>query len=88
MIHSWRLVSHLMLALNLVVGTQMNVYWGHTAGQEGTAKVRDEMLRGAAKMYDREKVNVVVQPQSPLPQQAHERSQSAAYGCKSQYTQH
>ena len=88
MIHSWRLVSHLMLALNLVIGTQMNVYWGRTAGQEGTAKVRDEMLRGAAKMYDREKVNVVVQPQSPLPQQAHERSQSAAYGRKSQYTQH
>ena len=58
MIHSWRLVSHLTLALNLVVGTQMNVYWGRTAGQDGTAKVRDEMLLGAAKVYDREKVDV------------------------------
>ena len=72
----------LALVLNLVVGAQMCVYWGRAAGQEGAAKVRDEMSLGAAKIYGRKKVDVVVQPQSPLPQQVHERSQSAAYGRK------
>ena len=69
----------LALMLNLIIGAQTCVYWGRTAGQEGAAKVSDEMSLGAAKIYDRKKVNVNVQPQSPLPQQAHERSQSAAY---------
>ena len=73
----------LAFALNLVVGAQMYVYWGRTGGQEGATKVRDEMSLGAAKeVYGREKVDVVVQPQSPLPQRAHERSQSAVYGRK------
>ena len=57
----------------------MYVYWGRTAGQEGAVKVCDEMSLGATKVYGREKVDVVVQPQSPLPQQAHEHSQSVAY---------
>ena len=73
----------LALTLNLVVGAQMYVYWGRTAGQEDAAKVRNEMsLVTAKEVYGREKVEVVVQPQSPLPQHAHERSQSAAYGHK------
>ena len=46
------------------------------------AKVCDEMLLGATKVYGREKVDVVVQPQSPLLQQAHQCSQSAVYGHK------
>jgi hypothetical protein len=37
------------------------------------AKVRDEMLLGAAKGDGREKVDVILQPQSPLLQQVHER---------------
>jgi mannose-P-dolichol utilization defect protein 1 len=71
----------LALALNLVVGAQMYAYWGRSVGQEGAAK---EISLGAAKvMYEREKVDVVVQPQSPLPQQAtQQHSQPAAYGRK------
>ncbi|KAH9053982.1 mannose-P-dolichol utilization defect 1 protein [Lactarius deliciosus] len=74
----------LALALNLIVGVQMYAYWGSGVGQESAAKVRDEVSLGSAKeMYVREKVDVVVQPQSPLPQQAtHQHSQSAAYGRK------
>ena len=60
------------LVLNLVVGAQMYVYWGRTAGQEGMAKVHDEMLLSAAKVDGREKVDVILQPQSPLLQQVHE----------------
>ncbi|KAH9016920.1 hypothetical protein EDB85DRAFT_1873787 [Lactarius pseudohatsudake] len=74
----------LALALNLIVGVQMYAYWGRGAGQDSAAKVRDEILLGSAKeVYVREKVDVVVQPQSPLPQQAtHQHTQSAAYGRK------
>ena len=74
----------LALALNLVVGVQMYAYWGRSVGQEGAAKVHDEISLGYAKeVYSREKVDVVVQPQSPLPQQAtHQQSQSVAYGRK------
>ncbi|KAH9015292.1 hypothetical protein EDB84DRAFT_1567770 [Lactarius hengduanensis] len=74
----------LALALNLIVGVQMYAYWGRGAGQDSAAKVRDEISLGSAKeVYVREKVDVVVQPQSPLPQQAtHQHTQSAAYGRK------
>ncbi|KAH8992574.1 mannose-P-dolichol utilization defect 1 protein [Lactarius hatsudake] len=74
----------LALALNLIVGVQMYAYWGRGVGQDSAAKVRDEISLGSAKeVYVREKVDVVVQPQSPLPQQAtHQHSQSAAYGRK------
>ena len=68
-----------VLALNLIIAVQMYMYWGHTASQEGAAKVCDEMLLSAAKVYDREKADIVVQPQSHLLQQVHERSQSAVY---------
>ena len=71
----------LALALNLIVGVQMYAYWGRGVGQEGAAKVRDDISLGATKeVYGREKVDIVVQPQSPLPQQAtHQPSQSATY---------
>jgi len=71
----------LAFVLNLVVGAQMYVYWGRS---ESVAKVRDEISLGAPKeVYAREKVDIVVQPQSPLPQQAtHQHTQSAAYGRK------
>ncbi|KAH8984450.1 hypothetical protein EDB92DRAFT_1887037 [Lactarius akahatsu] len=74
----------LALALNLIVGVQMYTYWGRGVGQDSAAKVRDEISLGSAKeVYVREKVDVVVQPQSPLPQQAtHQHTQSAAYGRK------
>ncbi|KAH9172013.1 hypothetical protein EDB89DRAFT_2096290 [Lactarius sanguifluus] len=74
----------LALALNLIVGVQMYAYWGRGVGQDSAAKVRDEISLGSSKeVYVREKVDVVVQPQSPLPQQAtHQHSQSAAYGRK------
>jgi mannose-P-dolichol utilization defect protein 1 len=73
----------LAFALNIVVGAQMYAYWGRGVGQEGPTKAREDVTLGAAKemSYGREKVDVVVQPQSPLPQQAtHQHSQSAAYG--------
>jgi mannose-P-dolichol utilization defect protein 1 len=72
----------LALALNVIVGAQMYVYWGR--GENVANKVRDEISLGAPReVYAREKVDVVVQPQSPLPQQAtHQHSQSAAYGRK------
>lgn len=73
----------LALALNVIVGAQMYMYWGRS---ESVAKVvRDEVSLGASsrEVYAREKVDVVVQPQSPLPQQAtHQHAQSAAYGRK------
>ena len=55
------------------------MYWGHTASQEGAAKVCDEMSLSAANVYGREKADIVVQLQSHLLQQVHERSQSAVY---------
>jgi mannose-P-dolichol utilization defect protein 1 len=73
----------LAFALNLVVGAQMYVYWGRGVGQEGATKAREDVTLGASKemSYGREKVDVVVQPQSPLPQQAtHQHSQSVTYG--------
>ncbi|KAI9430244.1 hypothetical protein H4582DRAFT_1442125 [Lactarius indigo] len=74
----------LALSLNLILGAQMYAYWGRGVGQDSAAKVRDEIPFGTPKeVYGREKVDVVVQPQSPLPQQAtHQHSQSAAYGRK------
>jgi mannose-P-dolichol utilization defect protein 1 len=73
----------LAFALNIVVGAQMYAYWGRGVCQEGPTKAREDITLGGAKemSYGREKVDVVVQPQSPLPQQAtHQHSQSAAYG--------
>lgn len=75
----------LAFTLNLVVGVQMYVYWGRGVSQDGMTKAREDVSLGATKeaVYGREKVDVVVQPQSPLPQQAtHQHSQSAAYGRK------
>ncbi|KAF8266297.1 hypothetical protein EI94DRAFT_1586163 [Lactarius quietus] len=74
----------LAFALNLVVGAQMYGYWGRGIGSESAPKLRDDISLGTPKeVYGREKVDVVVQPQSPLPQQAtHQHSQSAAYGRK------
>jgi mannose-P-dolichol utilization defect 1 len=77
----------LALTLNLVVGAQMYAYWGKgvAVGHEIDAKARYESppLGGKQANYGREKVDVVVQPQSPSPHQAvHQPSQSAAYGRK------
>jgi mannose-P-dolichol utilization defect 1 len=79
----------LALALNLIIGAQVYVYWGKgvvgVVGHETSAKARDESppLGGKQASYGREKVDVVVQPQSPPPHQAaHQQSQSAAYGRK------
>ena len=79
----------LALVLNLVVGIQMYVYWGKGSGFSvvaGHEKVRDEFPLGEGREiggYGREKVDIVVQPQSPpshLP--THQHLQSAAYGRK------
>jgi mannose-P-dolichol utilization defect 1 len=78
----------LALALNLVVGAQMYVYWGKgvaPVGHEAGAKARDGFppLGGKQASYGQEKVDVVVQPQNPSSQQAmHQHSQSAASGRK------
>ncbi len=78
----------LSLVLNLVVGIQMYVYWGKgsvvsvTAGHE---KARDEFPLGGKEVggYGREKVDIVVQPQSPSSHPStHQHLQSAAYGRK------
>ena len=79
----------LALVLNLVVGIQMYAYWGKgsvvgaVAGQE---KTRDEFPLGGGKEiggYGREKVDIVVQPQSPLSHTpTHQHSQPAVSGRK------
>ena len=78
----------LALVLNLVMGIQMYVYWGKgsvvsvVAGHE---KARDEFPLGGREIgdYGREKVDIVIQPQSPSSHPpTHQHSQSAAYGRK------
>jgi len=74
----------LAFVLNLVVGVQMYAYWGKgiVASSETGAKARDEFPLGGKEIsYGREKVDIVVQPQSPTPHQAtHQQSQPSAYG--------
>ena len=76
----------LALVLNIVLGVQMYVYWGKggvVVSHETDAKVREDFppLGGKEASYGREKVDVVVQPQSPSPHQAvNQHSQSAPYG--------
>jgi mannose-P-dolichol utilization defect protein 1 len=84
----------LAFVLNLIVGVQMYAYWGRgsivIANQEtgAAAKPRDQFPLGGGRetSYGREKVDVVVQPQSPPPpHQAthqHQQGQSATYGRK------
>ncbi|KAH9954936.1 hypothetical protein BC827DRAFT_1142290 [Russula dissimulans] len=77
----------LAFVLNLIVGVQMYAYWGKgvvIASYETGTKARDEFpLGGKDNSYGREKVDIVVQPQSPAPHQAtHQHSQSSAYGRK------
>lgn len=79
----------LAFVLNVIVGIQMYVYWGKGSGVSvaaGHEKGRDEFQLGGGREiggHGREKVDIVVQPQSPpshLPTQ--QPSQSAAYGRK------
>jgi len=79
----------LSLLLNLVLGIQMYAYWGKgivgsSQHEMMDAKARDEFpLGGRATSYGREKVDIVVQPQSPSPHQStHQHSQSATHGRK------
>jgi mannose-P-dolichol utilization defect protein 1 len=78
----------LALVLNLVVGIQMYVYWGKGSGVSvaGHEKVRDEIPLGGGREisgYGREKVDIVVQPQSPSSHPpTHQHLQPAAYGRK------
>ncbi|KAI9450414.1 hypothetical protein F5148DRAFT_987067, partial [Russula earlei] len=78
----------LAFVLNLVVGVQMYAYWGKgvvVVNYEMGSKARDEFPLGAKETtsYGREKVDIVVQPQSPTRHPAtHQHSQSAAYGRK------
>lgn len=76
----------LALVLNLVVGIQMYAYWGKGVSAVGHEKTRDEFPLGGGKEiagYGREKVDIVVQPQSPLPHTpTHQHSQSAVSGRK------
>ncbi|KAH9978350.1 hypothetical protein BJV74DRAFT_859709 [Russula compacta] len=89
----------LALALNLVLGVQMYAYWGKGSGvgvgaghEMDAAKTRDEILLGGGGAgretgnYGREKVDIVVPPQSPSPSQHHQAqhqpSPSATYGRK------
>jgi len=78
----------LALALNLVVGVQMYAYWGKgivvgSGSHEMDVKVRDEFpLGGRGTGYGREKVDIVVQPQSPPHQSTHHPSQSVTHGRK------
>lgn len=79
----------LALVLNLVVGIQMYVYWGKGSGisvAAGHEKARDEFPLGGGREiggYGREKVDIVVPPQSPSSHPpAHQHSPSAAYGRK------
>lgn len=76
----------LALVLNLVMGIQMYVYWGKGSGVSGIAgqeKARDGFPLGGREIggYGREKVDIVVQPQSPSSHSpTHQHSQSAPYG--------
>jgi mannose-P-dolichol utilization defect 1 len=78
----------LALALNLVLGAQMYAYWGKGVGGGGHdmyARARDEypLGGGVGSNYSREKVDIVVQPQSPSSHQAtHQHSQSVTPGRK------
>jgi mannose-P-dolichol utilization defect 1 len=79
----------LALVLNLVVGIQMYAYWGKGSGVgvvSGHEKTRDEFPLGEGReigSYGREKVDIVVQPQSPSSHPpTHQHLQSAAYGRK------
>ena len=77
----------LAFVLNLVLGAQMYAYWGKGAGGGGHdvyAKARDEYsLGGGGSDYGREKVDIVVQPQSPSPNPStHQHSQSVTHGRK------
>lgn len=89
----------LALALNLVLGVQMYAYWGKGSSvgaryEIGAAKTHDEFpLRGGGAgretgSYGREKVDIVVPPQSPSPspsqhhQTQHQPSPPASYGRK------
>jgi mannose-P-dolichol utilization defect protein 1 len=79
----------LALVLNLVVGIQMYAYWGKGSGVSvvsGHEKTRDEFPLGEGReigSYGREKVDIVVQPQSPSSHPpTHPHLQSAAYGRK------
>jgi mannose-P-dolichol utilization defect protein 1 len=76
----------LALVLNLVVGIQMYAYWGNGSVVVGHEKVRDEFSLGGGReigSYGREKVDIVVQPQSPSSHPpTHQHPQPAAYGRK------
>jgi mannose-P-dolichol utilization defect 1 len=69
----------LALALNLVLGVQMYAYWGKgivSGSHDVYPKARDEYPLGGV-TESREKVDIVVQPQSPPPHQSsHQHSQS------------
>lgn len=76
----------LALVLNLVLGVQMYAYWGKGVGGGGhdvDAKARDEYPLGGGRgsNYGREKVDIVVQPQSPSSHQS-TQSQSVTHGRK------
>ena len=73
----------LALVLNVVVGIQMYAYWGKGSGVgvvAGHEKARDEFPLGGS--YGREKVDIVVQPQSPLSHPPTHQPQSAVSGRK------
>jgi mannose-P-dolichol utilization defect 1 len=78
----------LALVLNVVVGVQMYAYWGKGSGVSviaGHGKAGNEFPLGGREIggYGREKVDIVVQPQSPSSQPpTHQHSQSPAYGRK------
>jgi mannose-P-dolichol utilization defect protein 1 len=79
----------LALLLNLVLGIQMYAYWGKGIAGSGQHEVMDTKahdefpLGGRATSYGREKVDIVVQPQSPSPHQStHQHSQSITHGRK------
>jgi mannose-P-dolichol utilization defect protein 1 len=76
----------LALVLNLVVGIQMYAYWGKGSGVSvvvGHEKARDEFPLGGGREIGREKVDIVVQPQSPLSHPpTHQHPQPATYGRK------
>ncbi|KAH9990028.1 hypothetical protein BJV77DRAFT_1014677 [Russula vinacea] len=75
----------LALVLNLVVGIQMYAYWGKGSG----VKTRDEFPLGEGReigSYGREKVDIVVQPQSPSSHPpTHQHLQSAATGVSGEH---
>jgi mannose-P-dolichol utilization defect protein 1 len=71
----------LALALNLVLGVQMYAYWGKgivSGSHDVYPKARDVYPLGGV-TESREKVDIVVQPQSPPPHQSsHQQSQSVS----------